>query len=449
MKMTGVRAAYLFKALRTAEVLTVVGCTAFFGALLLAVTWDAGVAVALPAAGLSTAIILRGAALGGVGRLRSPVVSTGGDSGEVASGRELESASEDSQQADSLLRRELARARRHQRPMAVVSVRLTESVEGKRRSMNSGSALTDAFGGMIRDIDYIRQQDGGRILLVLPETSGEAARMMVARLAANLDRGLTARLMVGIASFPEDEITWDALREHAIARETALLDSTRQPGSDPPDTPSSGNHASRQRLNRRPIGRVRRAVDVAAVVVAAPVVVPVLLLVAFMIKLDSTGAVLIRHRRLGHAGRPFQVLKFRTMVRNAEQLKEELAHLNTLPWPDFKIADDPRVTRVGRLLRKTSLDELPQLWNLFLGHVTLVGPRPCSVDVEKYELWQTERLEVIPGIFGRWQAEARASVSFDERCRMDIRQLRTRSIAQDLHMAAATVASVVAGRGAS
>ena len=169
---------------------------------------------------------------------------------------------------------------------------------------------------------------------------------------------------------------------------------------------------------------LRRAIDIVVVLLAAPLILTLLGILAALIKLDSPGPVLFRDRRSGRGGRPITVLKLRTMVRDAEQLKASLRHLSVLPWPDFKVPNDPRITRVGRRLRRSSLDELPQLWNVLRGDLTLVGPRPSRIPIEEYELWQTERLEARPGLFGRWQFEGRARVGFDERCRMDIRQVR-------------------------
>ena len=180
---------------------------------------------------------------------------------------------------------------------------------------------------------------------------------------------------------------------------------------------------------------------------AAPFVLVLLALLALAVKLDSPGPVLIAIPRVGRAGRVFGLLKLRTMVADAEEQKQQLAHLNVLPWPDFKIPDDPRVTRVGRWLRKTSLDELPQLWNVLRGEMTLVGPRPCSVGMDKYRLWQTERLEVTPGVMGRWQAEGRNEADFATRCRMDISQLRSQSPVAAVVLAARTVRSVLTSRG--
>jgi lipopolysaccharide/colanic/teichoic acid biosynthesis glycosyltransferase len=136
------------------------------------------------------------------------------------------------------------------------------------------------------------------------------------------------------------------------------------------------------------------------------------------------------------------------MRRDAEQLKRTLEHLNILPWPDFKVADDPRVTRAGRWLRRYSLDELPQLYNVLRGEITLIGPRPCSIALSDYELWQTERLDVTPGLVGRWQADGRGTLDFAGRCRLDIRQAQSRSIRVDLQLVAGTVRSVLTAKGA-
>lgn len=193
---------------------------------------------------------------------------------------------------------------------------------------------------------------------------------------------------------------------------------------------------------------VRRAVDVVVLALVAPVVVPVIALLAVLVKLDSPGPALVRITRLGRDGRPFALLKLRSMRRDAEQMKEALRHLNTMPWPDFKIADDPRVTRVGRWLRKYSLDELPQLYNLLRGEMTLIGPRPCSVKLAHYELWQTERLEATPGLVGRWQADGRGALDFASRSRLDIGQSRSRSLRGDLAMVVATLRSVIDSKGA-
>jgi lipopolysaccharide/colanic/teichoic acid biosynthesis glycosyltransferase len=202
-------------------------------------------------------------------------------------------------------------------------------------------------------------------------------------------------------------------------------------------------------VETRPISRhARRAMDLLVVALASPIVVPVLALLALAVRLDSPGPAFVRITRLGRDGRPFGVLKLRSMTRDAERMKETLRHLNSLPWPDFKIADDPRVTRTGRWLRKYSLDEVPQLYNVLCGEMTLIGPRPCSVKLSDYELWQTERLDAIPGLIGRWQADGRAMVDFAGRCRLDIQQAQSRSVRTTVQLVVATVRSVLVSKGA-
>jgi lipopolysaccharide/colanic/teichoic acid biosynthesis glycosyltransferase len=134
--------------------------------------------------------------------------------------------------------------------------------------------------------------------------------------------------------------------------------------------------------------------------------------------------------------------KFRTMVRNAEELKAGLAHLNVLPPPDFKIPKDPRITRVGMILRQTSLDELPQLFNVLRGDMSLVGPRPTSFEPTTYSLWHTRRLEVTPGITGLWQLKGRNLTTFDERLRLDIEYIEHRSFWLDVKILLQTVPAV-------
>ncbi len=192
---------------------------------------------------------------------------------------------------------------------------------------------------------------------------------------------------------------------------------------------------------------LKRAIDVGLCLLFAPVILPVMALCALAVRLDSRGPVLFRQQRTGRHGRRFPMYKFRTMLRNAEELKAQLAHLNVLPPPDFKIPNDPRITSVGRFLRKTSLDELPQILNVVRGDMSLVGPRPTSFASSTYSLWHTERLEVPPGITGLWQVHGRNSTTFDERLRLDIDYIRNMSLALDFKILMRTVVAVVRRSG--
>lgn len=194
--------------------------------------------------------------------------------------------------------------------------------------------------------------------------------------------------------------------------------------------------------------RAKRVLDLALCAIAAPALVVVLGLCYVAIRLDSRGPAIFTQQRVGRHGRAFRMFKFRTMVENAEELKASLAHLNILPPPDFKIIDDPRITRVGRFLRKTSLDELPQVVNVIRGEMSLVGPRPTDFGIDRYALWHCERLEVPPGITGLWQVEGRNATTFDERLRLDIRYIDTLSLRTDVSLLLRTVGVVFRGTGA-
>ncbi|MBI4314371.1 MAG: sugar transferase [Chloroflexi bacterium] len=193
----------------------------------------------------------------------------------------------------------------------------------------------------------------------------------------------------------------------------------------------------------------KRIMDLVIVILALPVVLPVLGLCALLIKLETPdGPTVFTQKRTGKDGVPFLMYKFRTMVVNAEELKLKYAHLNELQWPDFKITNDPRVTRVGRVLRKTSLDELPQLLNVLRGEMSLVGPRPTSFASSTYALWQTERLDVLPGLTGLWQLLGRASTEFDDRLRLDIAYIEHRCLWLDIQILLRTIPAVLQSRGA-
>jgi lipopolysaccharide/colanic/teichoic acid biosynthesis glycosyltransferase len=203
---------------------------------------------------------------------------------------------------------------------------------------------------------------------------------------------------------------------------------------------------------RREVGRrylvAKRAFDLAVCIWILPVAAILMLFLAMAVWLDSPGAILIAQERTGRDGRRFRMYKFRTMVRNAEELKAGLQHLNVLPPPDFKIPNDPRITRVGRILRQTSLDELPQLFNVIRGDMSLVGPRPTSFAPATYSLWHTRRLEVAPGITGLWQVKGRNLTTFDERLRLDIEYIEHRSFWLDLKILLQTVPAVFQRSGA-
>jgi len=201
-------------------------------------------------------------------------------------------------------------------------------------------------------------------------------------------------------------------------------------------------------LFRKDYQIAKRIFDLSLCLFALPVLLLVISVFGVLIYLDDPGPIFFKQYRTGKGGRRFGMYKFRTMVTNAEQLKIKYANLNELTWPDFKITDDPRITRVGGFLRKTSLDELPQVINVIKGDMSLVGPRPTSFDVSTYSLWHTERLEVLPGITGLWQVRGRSDVDFNERLRMDIEYIEKQSFWLDIQILFQTIATVFSQRGA-
>lgn len=194
---------------------------------------------------------------------------------------------------------------------------------------------------------------------------------------------------------------------------------------------------------------VKRLLDIGMVLISAPFLVVVALLCAFLIKLESPdGPVVFTQYRTGKDGERFPIFKFRTMVPNAEELKIKLAHLNELAYPDFKVTNDPRITKVGSFLRKTSLDELPQIINVLRGEMALVGPRPTSFKPETYDLWHTQRLDVQPGLTGLWQIEGRGTMEFDDRVKLDVDYIENRCLALDVMILFRTIFAVLNQDGA-
>ena len=205
---------------------------------------------------------------------------------------------------------------------------------------------------------------------------------------------------------------------------------------------------ARTEVTSLPYRVAKRAFDIVVSALAIVILGPLLGLIALTVWLDDPRApIIFRQRRCGYGGRPFTLLKFRTMVRGADALKESLRERSAVGWPDFRLVNDPRVTRVGRVLRRTSLDELPQLLNVLAGHMSIVGPRPTSFDFTTYELWQTARLDYRPGLTGPWQIYGRNQMDFAERCRLEISFFRSASLWRELRLFVATIWIVIRRTG--
>lgn len=195
---------------------------------------------------------------------------------------------------------------------------------------------------------------------------------------------------------------------------------------------------------------LKRAIDVVGSASGLLLLSPLLAAVAAAVKLSDRGPVFFRQERVGLNGRRFTLYKFRTMVVNADKMKQELLDRNEVDGPVFKIRDDPRVTPLGRVLRKTSMDELPQLWNVLRGEMSLVGPRPpIPSEVDQYERWQRRRLSMRPGITCLWQISGRSELDFESWMKLDLQYIDHWSLALDFIILLKTVPAVLSTRGAS
>jgi len=193
----------------------------------------------------------------------------------------------------------------------------------------------------------------------------------------------------------------------------------------------------------------KRTLDVLVSAAILPLVIPVFLLIALLVRLESTGPIFFTQVRVGRLGQKFKIYKFRSMAVDAESQQDELTQLNQAAAPLFKIPEDPRLTWMGKWLRRLSLDELPQLINVLQGDMSIVGPRPgLPKEVKQYKHWHRQRLDVLPGITGLWQVSGRSDIAFDEMCLLDIYYIENWSLPLDIILILRTIPKVFMGRGA-
>ncbi len=298
------------------------------------------------------------------------------------------------------------------------------------------------------------------------ETLRHLAKILQRRLRLTDDVGLWAEHQIGVV-LPATPAAgaWTVVGDVCVCVPAGLPLPLCSVYCYPSDWPGDGHGNGDQRAETSDAGRPARAmeelfvqrlplwkrlIDVAGAVIGLLLLAPLLALVAVAIKVASPGPVLFRQRRVGLGGKTFTMYKFRTMVVTAEQQQEKLMALNEQQGPVFKICNDPRITPLGRLLRTTSIDELPQLWNVLKGEMSLVGPRPpLDNEVRQYQPWQGGRLDVTPGLTCIWQVQGRSTISFTEWMRLDIRYIRSRSVRQDIALLLRTVPAVLFRRGAS
>jgi len=301
--------------------------------------------------------------------------------------------------------------------------------------------------------DLVGWLDDGSIGALLPGTRIDGASRFVHSVQELAERAairFTCRTYV----YPANG------RPRSFNRPPSSGGETREPyfrAESRPD-PHTGNAGDSLRLPHQwtagpdapaPLPVWKRAIDVVVAAAALVLLSPVMLMAAAVVKLSSPGPVLFRQWRAGFAGKPFLILKFRSMVVDAERRQAQLRCHSHQDGPAFKIHNDPRVTRVGRFLRQTSIDELPQLWNVLKGEMSLVGPRPLPIDEAAGCLpWQCRRVDVVPGLTCTWQVEGRSRVSFEEWMRMDRAYIRRRTLARDVLILLKTIPAVLLRRGA-
>ena len=277
----------------------------------------------------------------------------------------------------------------------------------------------------------------------------------VGSLAALLDRQPVDEVVFAVQG-RQPEILRDAMASCEVRGVDVLFNL-------PPTVPSKGTMAIANvsgfdfpllNLRRTPTSEARlatkRILDFTGALIGIILTGPVMLVAAIAIRVTDPGPVLFRQVRAGRNGRTFTMLKFRSMVMDAEKRKAELMHLNEMDGPVFKIQRDPRITGVGRFIRKTSIDELPQLFNILMGDMSLVGPRPpLPSEVDQYQAWQRRRLSVKPGLTGMWQVSGRNQIDFDEWMQMDLDYIDNWSLWLDIKIILKTIPAVVLRSGAS
>jgi lipopolysaccharide/colanic/teichoic acid biosynthesis glycosyltransferase len=367
-----------------------------------------------------------------------------------------------------LLERERDRTDRSGTPFAMIVFQANDA--GTRRDVHS--SLLRVLAERLRISDEFGYLDRWRLAVVLPATSPSGAWTVVDDVSLKLPADLPLP-QCDVYAYPGEEA---GKTPDSDSSDTYELSGAGANGNGEEGGNGSSDHGDRRVVPRveqqqhaepalcqggvlrpvrplqplfiRPLPRWKRAVDIVVASIVVIVLSPLLLAIALMVKLTSPGPVLFRQMRSGLGGRPFEFYKFRSMVPDAEAKKADLLALNEQDGPAFKMRRDPRVTPLGFLLRKASLDELPQLWNVLRGDMSLVGPRPlpCS-ESEACTGWHRRRLEVTPGLTCIWQVEGRSRVSFDDWVRMDIRYMRLCSMMKDAVLMVRTLPAMLLRRG--
>jgi lipopolysaccharide/colanic/teichoic acid biosynthesis glycosyltransferase len=356
------------------------------------------------------------------------------------------------EQTDNAVHRERCRADRTQQEFSLVLFRVPRSIGPSRTALRvarmvlSRSRATDETGWF----------DEETVCSILPDTSADGAGRFADNVAAAL-RESAQQPQVIIYTYPsawfmdgvETGHPGKTLPQHVHRTAVDLLPFVAQGVTETLGEEHAQSALGLERLLVAPMPLWKRTMDIIGASVGLLIFSPILIAIAIAIKLTSSGPVMFMQRRAGLGGRPFRICKFRTMGIDAEAKKQALRSISEQDGPAFKLTNDPRVTKIGKLLRKTSLDELPQFWNVLRGDMSLVGPRPLPIDEQNgVEQWQRARLEATPGLTCIWQIKGRSQVSFADWVRMDMSYLRRRTLLNDLKILIATVPAVLLRKGA-
>jgi lipopolysaccharide/colanic/teichoic acid biosynthesis glycosyltransferase len=341
-----------------------------------------------------------------------------------------------------VLVRERKRADRSNQPLVLVLLALKDAPHAE--SAEIWRSLVDALAAARRETDVMGWfEQGAAVGLILPEVPESDAQEVNERVRRELSRRLGAqsagRVSIGLHVHPDPK----GAEENGVRPADPIVSQGRQ-----------------RRERRTGCDAAKRALDIAVSLTLLAILAPLFLVIAALVKLKSPGPVFFRQERVGQMMKPFMMLKFRTMRVNADHaihhqfvssfIKSGGQATDSGTTGLFKIANDPRVTSIGSFLRRTSLDELPQLWNVLRGDMSLVGPRPpLQYEVEQYQSWHRRRvLEAKPGLTGLWQVSGRSRTTFDEMVRLDLRYAKSYSVWTDIKILLATPRAVISGKDA-
>lgn len=369
---------------------------------------------------------------------------------------------------------ELYRARRFDRSVAIIYCEIPETDSDKDQLLKFGSiqweinkSLQHRYNKvrLLRNIASLTYKsdivvdNGNSIVVCLPETNSQEAQTFIRQLNTLIKSSMNVNATLGAACFPDEGLVFDQLVEVAKANSKKFDDDADEKLHRKGDVlvepekrlqieESSAwlnNMASHSIQGRKIYDLIKRAIDIACVLVLLPMILPTLVIVGLMIYLDDPGPIFYMQPRTGYGGKRFKMYKFRSMYVGAKSIPPQkvVAADGTIRyiWPE-KTEQDDRITRIGKFLRKTSLDELPQLLNVLNGDMSLIGPRPTTWDLDKYTRHQTTRLTVRPGITGLWQVSARDATNADERLLWDMKYIEKMSFWLDMRIAWLTVAQV-------